>query len=110
MKSTLGSGHIIELGLSITDFKLGDPILLSFSYCRAGPNRKAGHSAYCDQFMARNLSGGRLDGSSALRDAEIGAEVCGHSLGRSLSAYHVVAHESALVKVGDEVDLRFAAP
>ena len=81
MKSTLVSGHIIELGLSITNLKLGDPILLSFSYCKTCPNCKDGHPACCDQFMARNLSVGRLDGLSALRDAETGAEVFGHFLG-----------------------------
>lgn len=68
---------------------VGDHVVLSFDSCGVCGNCRDGHPAYFRTFLARNLTGTALDGSTPLEDSH-GSAVAGRSFGQSSFATHSV--------------------
>src|SRR5207249_796978 len=87
-----GSGLVEAVGPAVTTVAPGDRVVLSFDSCGACVNCRTGHPAYCATFMARNLSGFRLDGSTCL-STPAGEPIAGRWFGQSSFATHAIATE-----------------
>ncbi|KAL3429098.1 alcohol dehydrogenase [Aspergillus tetrazonus] len=64
-----GAGVVLETGRSITDITPGDKVLLSYNFCGSCSQCHAGHPAYCENMLALNFGGKRLDGTRTIRPA-----------------------------------------
>lgn len=104
-----GAGVVEAVGEGVTSVSVGDHVCMSFDSCgRCSPCR-AGNPAYCDEFMARNLSGRNPDGSAGVTDAD-GAAVLGRWFGQSSFATHAVGTERNVVVVDKELPLEKLGP
>lgn len=101
-----GAGTVLTVGSAVTKVRPGDAVVLTFDSCGECTLCSAGHPAYCLESVARNLGGGRPDGSNTL----CGTDVRGCFFGQSSFATYAVAVERAVVKVGDDTDLDVAGP
>ena len=63
-----GVGVVDQVGAQVSDFNVGDKVVLSFDSCGSCPPCQAGKVVYCQHWIPLNLLGGsRLDGSATLR-------------------------------------------
>ncbi|QZZ25283.1 NAD(P)-dependent alcohol dehydrogenase [Streptomyces sp. ST1015] len=92
-----GAGVVTDVGPGIGDLAPGDRVVLSFDSCGSCRACAEGRPASCGAFFARNFSGGRPDGSSALTAA--GTRVNGAFFGQSSFATHAVVARRSVVKV-----------
>lgn len=99
-----GAGVVVAVGDGVTKVAPGDKVALTFASCGTCPTCSAGKPAYCFEFAARNVSGGRPDGSNALHD------VHGSFFGQSSFASHAIATERNTVKLAADADLAIAGP
>lgn len=104
-----GSGTVEAVGPGVTAVAPGDHVVLSFDSCGGCRNCRTGHPAYCETFMARNLSGYRLDGTTPL-GATDGEVVAGAWFGQSSFATHSLGSERNVVKVDDDLPLEQLGP
>jgi aryl-alcohol dehydrogenase len=104
-----GSGTVEAVGAGVTAVAPGDHVVLSFDSCGGCRNCRTGHPAYCETFMARNLSGYRLDGTTPLVGVD-GEAVAGSWFGQSSFASHSLAGERNVVKVDDDLPLELLGP
>ncbi|MCW2682035.1 MAG: alcohol dehydrogenase [Frankiales bacterium] len=103
-----GAGVVQSVGSAVTTVKPGDHVVLTFASCGSCGQCLSGHPVYCDSSAAMNLSGTRVDGSSAWsRDGE---PVFGHFVGQSSFGTHVVVHHSAAIPVDPTLPLEHLAP
>lgn len=106
-----GAGVVEQVGPDITDLQPGDHVVLSFQSCGVCPQCLAGHPAYCEQAMAANFSGARIDGTRGLHRIDSGAEeVSGHFFGQSSFATHALATRRNTVKVDKDLPLELLGP
>ena len=103
-----GAGVVEAVGAGIERVRPGDNVVMSYRSCRACPECAAGHPYYCRNFTALNVSGTRPDGSTTMHAD--GRPVYGSFLGQSSFATYALAYEDNVVVVGNDVDLRVAAP
>lgn len=104
-----GAGVVERVGTAVTSVEPGDKVLLTFTSCGACRSCRAGHPAYCDEFLPRNLLGGRrADGTPTLRRGD--DELNAHFFAQSSFATHVLADERGVVKVDADADLALLAP
>ncbi|MFJ4659046.1 NAD(P)-dependent alcohol dehydrogenase [Nocardia sp. NPDC088792] len=103
-----GSGVIQAVGGDVTGFAVGDRVCLTFASCGGCGSCSAGLPSYCDTFVARNLMGRRLDGTSPL--SLDGTSIGGNFFGQSCFASHAIADIRSVVKIPHEVPLALAAP
>ena len=104
-----GAGVVERVGADVTAVSAGDHVVLSFDSCGTCSNCRSGHPAYCSTFMARNLSGYRIDGTSPLTGAN-GEAVAGAWFGQSSFATHSLASERNIVKVDNRLPLELLGP
>lgn len=104
-----GAGVVEAVGEGVGTVKVGDHVVLSFDSCGACRNCRTGQPAYCDTFMARNLVGRRLDGSTGVTDAG-GAAVSAHWFGQSSFATHCLATARNAVVVDPSLPLELLGP
>ncbi|MGY0541467.1 NAD(P)-dependent alcohol dehydrogenase [Nocardioides sp. YJ-D4] len=103
-----GSGTVVAIGSDVTKVKVGDRVAASFNSCGACTQCRTGSPSYCAEFMPRNFSGARPDGTTTLRRGD--QPVGGYFFGQSTFATHAIARERNVVVVADGVDLRLAGP
>lgn len=103
-----GAGVVEAIGSGVTRLAVGDHAVLSFDYCAVCDRCQSGLPSYCRQFVPRNFSGGRVDGTSAL--AKDGEHIYGHYFGQSSFATHAVAREANAIKVRKDVPLEMLGP
>ena len=104
-----GAGVVEQVGAQVSDFHVGDKVVLSFDSCGSCPPCQAGKPVYCQHWIALNLLGGsRLDGSATLTRA--GSHLHGHFFGQSSFATHALVSARSAVKVDDDLDLSQLAP
>jgi aryl-alcohol dehydrogenase len=104
-----GAGIVEQVGAQVSDFHVGDKVVLSFDSCGSCPPCRAGKVVYCQHWIALNLLGGsRLDGSATL--ARVGSDLHGHFFGQSSFATHALVSARSAVKVDDDLDLSQLAP
>jgi aryl-alcohol dehydrogenase len=104
-----GAGTVEAVGAGVTVVSPGDQVVLSFDSCSSCRNCRSGHPAYCATFMARNLSGYRVDGTTPLTDSTGGA-VAGSWFGQSSFATHSIATDRNVVKVDDDLPIELLGP
>jgi aryl-alcohol dehydrogenase len=104
-----GSGVVESIGATVTGIEVGDHVVLSFDSCRACVNCLAGQPAYCDTFMARNLLGRELDGSTTATDAD-GNDVGARWFGQSSFARHAISTARNTVVVDRSLPLELLGP
>ncbi|RDI12359.1 aryl-alcohol dehydrogenase [Rhodococcus sp. AG1013] len=104
-----GAGIVEEVGSAVTSVKPGDKVLLSFTSCGECRNCRTAHPAYCQEFLPRNLVGGRrADGSTTVRRGD--EEINGHFFAQSSFSTYALADERGVTKVSDSADLGLLAP
>ena len=107
-----GSGVVEEVGAGVTAVKPGDRVVLSYDSCEQCRFCRSGRNSYCEQAMAINFGGSRLDGTNALHRAGNGAraEIHGHFFGQSSFATYALATERNVVKVPEDLPLELLGP
>lgn len=104
-----GAGVVETVGDAVTSVTAGDHVVLSFNSCTTCPSCIARRPAYCFNFSAQNMSGGRPDGTSSLTD-EAGERVGSHFFGQSSFSEYAVVAQNSLVKVDTSFDLAKLGP
>jgi aryl-alcohol dehydrogenase len=104
-----GAGVVEAVGSAVTTVAPGDKVLLTFTSCGTCPNCLAGHPAYCEEFLPRNLLGGtRPDGSTTIRGAD--GDLNSHFFAQSSFATYALAEERSVTVVSPDADLTVLAP
>ncbi|APR86296.1 benzyl alcohol dehydrogenase [Minicystis rosea] len=96
-----GVGRILALGDDVSDFEVGDRVVMSFGACGRCPRCLADMPAYCRHVVDLNGRGRRLDGTSPI--TLDGRAITGHFFGQSSFATHAVAAVTNLVKLPPDV-------
>lgn len=103
-----GAGIVERVGPQVTKLAVGDPVVLTYLACGECPSCRSSEPSYCRDFGARNITGLRPDGSSALE--QNGVPVGGHFFAQSSFATYSVANERNLVKVRPDAPLELLGP
>ena len=103
-----GSGVVEMVGDRVSRVQPGDHVVLTFASCGNCLSCLGGHPIYCVHSAAMNLSGTRVDGSTALSQSK--EVVYGHFVGQSSFATYALVHERAAVKVAKDVPFELLAP
>ena len=104
-----GAGVVVQVGAQVSDFHVGDRVVLSFDSCGTCPACQAGKVVYCQHWIPLNLLGGtRLDGTATL--TRTSTALHGHFFGQSSFATHALLSARSAVKVDDDLDLSQLAP
>ena len=96
-----GAGVVESVGRSVSKFKAGDRVVLSFNFCGECPSCMRNAPSYCQYFFGSNFLGQRRDGSTALSRA--GQPVRHNFFGQSSFATYCLCNEQNLVKVPSSV-------
>ncbi|MFQ7108103.1 NAD(P)-dependent alcohol dehydrogenase [Lachnospiraceae bacterium LCP19S3_B12] len=102
-----GSGVVMEAGSGVKEFKPGDRVAMSFSWCGECPACSTGRSWGCSRLYDLNFAGHDYYGGTPLSR---NGERVSCFFGQSSFASHAVVHKNNLVRVPDGMDLRIAAP
>lgn len=103
-----GAGRVEAVGAEVTSVTAGDRVCLTFASCGACDQCVADHPAYCRAARARNLSGGRHDGTTPL--SLDGAPLHAGFFGQSSFATYAVVHERGVVRVPSDLPSAVVAP
>ncbi|MFD0304456.1 NAD(P)-dependent alcohol dehydrogenase [Streptomyces sp. NPDC127119] len=103
-----GTGWIEMVGPEVTGLAPGDRVCLTFASCGTCDQCTAGHPAYCRAARARNLSGGRADGTTPL--SLDGTPLYAGFFGQSSFATYAVVHERGVIRVPAGLPDAVAAP
>jgi Zn-dependent alcohol dehydrogenase len=104
-----GAGIVRELGsgLSESNVKVGDRVILSYCSCLNCDACEAGQKGACEVIAQTNFVGTRGDSDSAIRSMD-GAQICGTFFGQSSFSKMAVVDYRAVVKYEGPED-QFAA-
>lgn len=102
-----GAGIVQETGPGVSEFKKGDHVIISFSYCGHCKNCLEGHPAGCEKLFSLNFGGKMNDGTHRLC---CGSHAIATFFGQSSLSTHIVAHVNNLVLVPKDADLRLLGP
>ena len=102
-----GSGYVKDVGPGVTVAKPGDPVLLSFAFCKTCHLCKAGHYSHCNDFMPLNFGDVNRSFGSKAGAEDIGGCFFGQSSFGSLSIVQQcsVVNAKDLVKSKEELEL-----
>lgn len=103
-----GAGVVEAIGEGVTSVAPGDHVVLAAAYCGHCTRCRRGEMAYCENLMAADFGGRRLDGSTAL--SSDGEPISSHFFGQSSFATHANVVEESVVKVPSDVPLEHLAP
>lgn len=103
-----GAGVVEAVGPDVHGIAVGDHVVLTFASCGGCPNCAKSAPAYCYDFMARNFSGMRPDGSSPMYEGD--KVVNARFFGQSSFATHVIATARNTVVVPKEAPLALLGP
>lgn len=103
-----GSGVVEAVGSEVRHLKVGDHVVLSGDSCGHCRSCHRGLPSYCDEFIPRNLTGQRLDGSSPMQQA--GSELRGRFVGQSSFATHSVVSARSAIPVPKDLPLELLGP
>jgi aryl-alcohol dehydrogenase len=117
-----GAGIVEKVGNSVTGFKVGDHVLLSYASCGTCPHCLIGKPAYCFEHGSENFSGTdtgargsepktrHTSPSDAKQPASPNAPVFGSFFRQSSFAEYALATENNMVLVDRKEDLAKLAP
>lgn len=103
-----GAGVVEAIGAEVTKVEPGDAVVLTFDSCGACDVCRVGSSCYCRSFAGLNMTGRRLDGTTALTCE--GEPVGAHFFGQSSLATHAVVHARNVVKAPADAPLERLGP
>jgi aryl-alcohol dehydrogenase len=103
-----GSGIVERAGAAVTAVAPGDHVVMTFMSCGGCPRCRTGEPAYCAHFFPGNMSGRRLDGTTALQCE--GEDIAAHFFGQSSFATYSVANVRNVVKVRNDAPLELLGP
>ncbi|MEV5779256.1 NAD(P)-dependent alcohol dehydrogenase [Streptomyces antimycoticus] len=104
-----GAGTVVAVGEGVSEVREGQAVVIGWPWCGRCRHCRAGEHRYCQSVFALASSGGRQDGSSALRDLT-GERLSSHFFGQSSFATHSVTYESSLVPVPDGLPIGLLGP
>jgi aryl-alcohol dehydrogenase len=104
-----GSGIVEAIGDSVTSVAPGDHVVLAAAYCGHCKRCRAGQMAYCENLLAADFGGRRLDGSTSLT-TEDGEAVSSHFFGQSSFGTYANVVEESVVKIDADVPLEHLGP
>lgn len=96
-----GAGIVEKIGASVTNVKPGDPVVMIYYSDGTCRNCELGQEAYCDQFLARNFSGTRIDGRHALHSADGEPIAACHHQQSSFATYSIATDRNVIVAPAD---------
>ena len=98
-----GAGVVVEVGASVTSVAPGDHVVFSFMpSCGRCPSCATGHQSLCD-LGAKLYKGRQISDGTARHHAK--GEDLATACGVGSFAYHTVANEASVVKIGAHHDL-----
>jgi len=103
-----GAGIVEAVGAAVRHVKVGDPVVLSGDSCGDCRSCQHGLPSYCDEFIPRNLSGWRIDGSSPLRQGV--SSLRGRFVGQSAFATYSVVSARSAIPVPADLPLALLGP
>lgn len=103
-----GSGIIEKVGGNVTEYEVGDHVVISFAYCGHCDNCLTGTPASCDEWNHMNMYGKRDDNTHYFAK-EDGTGVT-RFFGQSSFATYSIVNTSSLTKVDKSIDLRLVGP
>ncbi len=105
-----GSGIVEAVGEAVHHLAVGDHVVLSGDSCGHCSRCHTGMPSYCDEFVTRNLTGYRADGSSPIQHSGGGEPLRGRFVGQSSFATHSIVPGRAAIKVPHELPLELLGP
>ncbi len=102
-----GAGIVEQVGEGVTDFKVGDHVMITYASCGECEFCKKGQTALCDKFMLLNFAGIQEDGSYSYQQA---GQNINNFFGMSSFGLHAVVLANSCIKVPDTADLGTLAP
>lgn len=103
-----GAGIIEKIGKNITNFEVGDHVVISFAYCGKCSSCLMGAPAACTDFQHINNFGNRSEDEPFFTKND-GTPIA-RFFGQSSFATHSIVSPSSLTKVDKSVDLRLSGP
>jgi len=103
-----GAGIVEHVGREVKNIKVGDHVVMSYSYCGHCHSCRVGRPAACDDWGILNASGAREDKSHVF-SKEDGTPVSNFFYQSSFST-HTLTKENNLVVVSKDADLRLIGP
>jgi aryl-alcohol dehydrogenase len=103
-----GAGVVLAVGSSVTGFKPGDHVVMSFPWCGTCANCRRQMAWHCQKNFDLKMRGTRPDGSTLMR--QNGEPVYSAFFQQSSFATHAIANERFAVKVAKEVPLDLLGP
>ncbi|EDP53484.1 hypothetical protein KXW98_002488 [Aspergillus fumigatus] len=102
-----GAGYVREVGSGVQVAQIGDPVILSFSACRACESCETGHPAHCANFNPINFEV-EPDNLVFSEEASTATEpsIYGRFFGQSSFASYSIVREDSVVNVRGVVDAR----
>lgn len=104
-----GSGYVRAVGKDVTKVALGDPVLLSFDYCKSCHMCEGDQPGFCEEFDDRNFVG-----SDSHFATEKGEKTWGQFFGQSSFANWSVVKAASVLNAKDlvrnEEELKLFAP
>jgi aryl-alcohol dehydrogenase len=104
-----GAGIVEAVGDAVTEVVPGDHVIMTYMWCGHCHTCESGHPAHCENMGPLNFGGGRLDGSTATKDAH-GRAVHDHFFGQSSFSTYALANEKNVVKVDKDAPLELLGP
>ena len=102
-----GSGTVVEVGNIVKEFKPGDRIGMSFSYCGQCQTCASGRPYGCDKILDLNFKGRSYDGTTRL--SKDGKSISCF-FNQSSFATYCVTNQNNAVLLPDGIDFALAAP
>lgn len=102
-----GSGIVDAVGLGVTDFKVGDHVVVSFAHCGTCKSCLTGHPTVCSFFNDLNFGGRMQDGSTRIKDGEMPVS---NFFGQSSFGTYGIVNARNVIKVDKDVDLKILGP
>jgi aryl-alcohol dehydrogenase len=104
-----GAGIVEAVGPGVTRVAPGDGVVMSFDSCGWCTQCLTGSAPYCAEFIPRNVTGRRIDGSTGATDLS-GEQVGSRWFGQSSFATHAIATERNIVVVDATLPLEQLGP
>lgn len=106
-----GSGVVESVGSGVQHLAVGDHVVLSGDSCGHCDSCHSGLPSYCDEFVTRNLTGFRADGTSPTHTNTASPEpMRGRFVGQSSFATHSVVPARAAIRVPKDLPLELLGP
>lgn len=102
-----GAGIVERVGPGVSEFDIGDHVVIGFASCGVCVNCYTGHPFACLRFAELNFGGKMEDGSSRLHR---NGEAISNFFGQSSFATYSVCNARNAVKVPTDIDLSLLGP